>query len=166
MSDAPTTLELARLARAAARRYLAREHRILLRTLVRDDVAWAMAQELCSIEGGGDPTPEVVEAAIEQIKAVHVTYAWFGEEPICGAEPGQELADMGCKPCSLPAGHDLHRYPYPMPSKTVADLAAEQGVRPVESADDLATKEPLTDDEYESFTAAIRECRSDEGEQP
>ena len=118
--EPPTTLELARLARAAARRYLAREHRILLRTLVRDDVAWAMAQELFSIEGGGDPTPDAVEAAIEQIKTVRVTYAWFGEEPICGAEPEGVLAEMGCKPCSLPAGHDLHRYPHPMPARPEA----------------------------------------------
>ncbi len=117
MAEPAASAATLELARAAARRYLAREHRILLHTLVRDDVAWAVAQEMCSIEGGGDPTPDVVEAAIEQIKTVRVAYAWFGEEPICGAEPGQELADMGCKPCSLPAGHDQHRYPYPMPAR-------------------------------------------------
>jgi len=47
------------------------------------------------------------------------------------------------------------------PHKTLAQLAAEQGVGPVESIDDLAAKEPLTDSEYAAFAAAIRECRSD-----
>ena len=46
------------------------------------------------------------------------------------------------------------------PSKTLADFAAEQGVGPIESVDDLAAKEPLTDGEYEAFTAATRSCRS------
>ena len=44
------------------------------------------------------------------------------------------------------------------PRKTLAQLAAEQDVGPVGSADDLAG--PLIpDEEWEPFEAAIRECR-------
>jgi hypothetical protein len=106
------------LARAAVRRLLADEHRILLRTLVRDDVARAVYAEAMMRDGvdPGDVDAGLVQTAIEQIKAVRVTYAWYGEEPTCGAEPEELLAGMGCKPCGLPAGHDAHRYPYPLPA--------------------------------------------------
>lgn len=107
-------------ARAAARRFLAREHRILLRTLVRDDVARAVFEEAaaCGIEDPADVDLTLVQAAVDQVAAVRVEYGWFGEEPICGAEPETLLAQMGCKPCSLPAGHDGHQYPYPIPARS------------------------------------------------
>ena len=46
------------------------------------------------------------------------------------------------------------------PAKTLAQLAEEQGISPVESIEDLAAKEPLADGEYEAFAAATRSCRS------
>ena len=100
------------LARAAARRFLAREHQALVRTLDRRAVATAVFLETAL---AGDPDPSLIDATIEQIKAARIGYMWRGEEPMCGAEPEDLLAEMGCKPCSLPAGHDGHRYPYPMP---------------------------------------------------
>lgn len=121
--DNADNAENAEIARAAARRFLAREHAVLLRTIVRDDVAWAVIQEMWGIGNEGEPSPAVVEAVIEQIKAVRVDYAWNGEEPTCGAEPEQLLGEMGCKPCSLPAGHGGHRYPYPMPARPSATEA-------------------------------------------
>lgn len=40
-----------------------------------------------------------------------------GEQPLCGAEPDGVIAELGCGPCKLPAGHDGHRYPYPMTTR-------------------------------------------------
>lgn len=121
MTDAatPTPEPDLALARAAVRRFLADEHRILLRTLVREDVARAVYAEAMMRDevDPGDVDAGLVQAAIEQVKAVRVTYAWYGEEPTCGAEPQELLAEMDCKPCSLPAGHDAHRYPYPLPAR-------------------------------------------------
>lgn len=45
--------------------------------------------------------------------------------------------------------------------KTLAQLAAEQGIGPVESADALAGP-PIPDEEWEPFEAAIRECRGEQ----
>jgi hypothetical protein len=109
-------------ARAAARRFLAREHQALIRTINRREVATAVFLETAL---AGDPDPNLIDATIEQIKAVRVDYTWRGEEPICGAVPEDMLAEMGCKPCSLPAGHDGHRYPYPMPARPTAPGGTE-----------------------------------------
>lgn len=109
------------LARAAARRVLDQEHRIAVRTLDRRQVVGAVNVEAW----GGEVTHADVDAAMMAIRTVRVTYSWADEdaENPCGAEPEAVLAEMGCKPCSLPAGHDGHRYPYPMSQRSASDEA-------------------------------------------
>jgi hypothetical protein len=45
------------------------------------------------------------------------------------------------------------------PLRTIGDLAAEQGVTPLKSLDELKLSEPLSDEEREAFLAAVREAR-------
>lgn len=47
------------------------------------------------------------------------------------------------------------------PSKSLAELAVDLGVGPVEPADDLAGP-PVPDEEWAPFEAAIRECRGEQ----
>jgi hypothetical protein len=108
-------VERAKVARDAARRYLTNEHRVLLRTLDKRHVEDAVQIEACGTLDPDQVDDELIRAAIEQIKAVRVSYTWDGEQPACSAEPDALGIELGCKPCSLPAGHDGHRYPYPMP---------------------------------------------------
>lgn len=115
------------LIRAAARRFLDGEHRILLRTIVREDVARAVYLEtmMRTDDDPGDVDAGLVEATIEQIMGAKPSYAWAGEGPTCGAEPDALDVQLGCKPCGLPAGHDGHRYPWPMPTTEEKREAAE-----------------------------------------
>lgn len=83
ITDIPTDV----LARAAARRYLATEHRVIVRTVDRHYVAEAVLAEAAAqgIDDRADIDISVLDAAIEQIKAARVSITWVGE----GAAPGE-----------------------------------------------------------------------------
>lgn len=69
------------LARAAAWRFLAREHSVTLHTLDRHHVAMAVLEAAAEagIDDPGDVDAGLVQAAIEQIKTVRVRYVWDDE---------------------------------------------------------------------------------------
>jgi hypothetical protein len=124
-TGAPAEAVRTQVARDAARRYLANEHRVLLRTLDPRKVAGIVHIEAWSALGLEQADDDLIQETIDQIKAARVTYTWDGEQPACGAESKDLLAQMGCKPCSLPAGHDQHRYPYPMPARPASPSGTE-----------------------------------------